>query len=141
MHFDSKVILEGEGGNSKHKSEHQRKSHHAYSVQIAVDEFAMLTELSKYKSFSCAFLFSGLYSTLTSEYQKESGVLSRAACKAVRVTLFIILSRFRLQTSRTSAFPTSHLKSGIHSCQISGCLTSRAPRPMRMWSTPRPPES
>lgn len=59
MHFDSKVILEEEGGNSKHKSEHQRKSHHAYSVQIAVDEFAMLTELSKYKSFSCAFLFSG----------------------------------------------------------------------------------
>lgn len=47
------------GANSKHKSEHQTKSHHAYSVQIAVDEFAMLTELNKYKSFSCAFLFSG----------------------------------------------------------------------------------
>ena len=47
------------GENSKHKSEHQSKSHHTYSVQIAVDEFAMLTELNKYKSFSCAFLFSG----------------------------------------------------------------------------------
>jgi len=47
------------GENSKHKSEHQSKSHHAYSVQIAVDEFAMLSELSNCKSFSCAFLFSG----------------------------------------------------------------------------------
>jgi hypothetical protein len=54
--FNSKVIL---GGNSKHKSEHQSKFHHVYSVQIAVREFAMLTELSKYKSFSCSFLFSG----------------------------------------------------------------------------------
>lgn len=49
----------GVGGNSKHKSEHQSKSHRAYSVQIAVDEFAMLTELNKYKSFSRALLFSG----------------------------------------------------------------------------------
>lgn len=55
MHFDSKYW----GENSKHISEHQSKSHHAYSVQIAVDEFAMLTELNKYKSFACAFLFSG----------------------------------------------------------------------------------
>lgn len=67
------------------------------------------------KAFRVHFYFQAPYSTLTSEYQKESGVLSRDACEAVRVTLFITLSRFRLQTSRTGAFPTSHLKSDTHS--------------------------
>lgn len=115
MHFDSKVILEGERGNSKHKSEHESKSHHAYSVQIAVDEFAMLTELSKYKSFSRALLFLGPVQRVTLRISKGIRGSEQSRCEAVRVTLFITLSRFRLPTSRTGAFLASPLKSDTHS--------------------------
>lgn len=63
------------------------------------------------KAFLVHSYFQAQYSTLTSEYQIESGALRRAACKAVRMTLFITLSRFRFQTTITGAFPTSHLES------------------------------
>lgn len=66
------------------------------------------------KAFRAHSYFQAQSSTLTSEYQIESGVLRRAACKAVRMTLSITLSRFRFQTTVTGAFPTSHLNLDVH---------------------------
>ena len=56
------------------------------------------------KAFRVHSYFQAQYSTLTSEYQIESGVLRRTACKAVRMTLFITPSRSGFQTTITGAF-------------------------------------
>lgn len=77
------------------------------------------------------------YSTLTSEYQIESGVLRRAACEAVRTTLFITLSIFRLQTTITRLFqPLTY--SQIHTTQIRDYLPARASRQLKIWGPLRP---
>lgn len=48
--------------------------------------------------------FQAQYSELTSEYQIESGVLRRAACKAVQMTLSITPPRFKI-TDTVTGFP------------------------------------
>lgn len=80
------------------------------------------------KVFLVHSYFQSQCSALTSEYQIESGVLRRAAWEAVRMTLFITLSRYRFQTTITSAFTTSHLKPDNGTAtQISNCLPCPSP--------------